>query len=120
MDNTQSILISSLNTRGAMSNIVYIDQLCRTSDIVCLQEHHLFDHNTSMLSTLSQEYRVFSRCQSHIRNDGVAIRQGGLAIIWKMGINHTVSKLHDVGDVNIMGVKISNGNANDMYYVQHI
>jgi len=115
MDSTQSIIISSLNTRGAISNIVYIDQLCSSSDIVCLQEHHLFDHNISVLSTLSPNYRVFARCQSHIRNDGVAIRKGGLAIMWKTGINHTISKLHDVGDVNIMGVKISNGNSNDIY-----
>ena len=115
MNIKKSLTISSLNTRGATSNILYIDQLCKSSDIVCLQEHHLFPYNASMLSTISTEYRTFLRCQSFIRNDGVPIRQGGLAIMWKAGINHTITKLHDVGNENIMGVHINHEDGNSIY-----
>ena len=113
--NTDFITITSLNTRGIMGNINYVAQICKSTDILCLQEHHLFEHNVSLLSSIDTGIRAFSRCNSYVRNDGKSIYRGGTAIIWKAGINHQITKLHDVGDANIIGVKIVNATGNIMF-----
>lgn len=115
MNFTDSLTITSLNTRGIMGNINYVAQLCKSVDILCLQEHHLFDHNVSLLSSIDTDMRTFSRCQSHIRNDGKYIYQGGVAIMWKSNINHQITKLHDVGDTNVIGVKVVNETGNSIF-----
>ena len=91
--NTDFITITSLNTRGIMGNINYVAQICKSTDILCLQEHHLFEHNVSLLSSIDTGIRAFSRCNSYVRNDGKSIYRGGTAIIWKAGINHQITKL---------------------------
>ena len=116
-NSTDFITITSLNTWGIMGNINYVAQICKSTDILCLQEHHLFEHNVSLLSSIDTGIRAFSRCtcNSYVRNDGKSIYRGGTAIMWQAGINHQITILHDVGDANKIGVKIVNATGNSMF-----
>ena len=44
----------SLNLNGFGDKQHVLQSMLRDLDILCLQEHHLLDHSTSLLSSLSQ------------------------------------------------------------------
>jgi len=115
MDSVNSITIASLNTKGVMSNFNYYAQLCHNYDIVCIQEHFLFTHNVSFLSSMGTDNRVFARCRSYVRNDGVLIRRGGIGIMWKSSLTHNITRLNDIGNDDIIGIKLTDQSNTDMY-----
>lgn len=54
-----SAKIISLNLNGFGDKQHVLQSMLRDLDILCLQEHHLLDHSTSLLSSLSQQFKCF-------------------------------------------------------------
>ena len=103
---TNTLSIRTFNCRGAMSSCLYIQELLESSDILCLQEHHLLYENVNFLSTLDNDYLCFARCDSRVSTNGTIIRQGGIAILWKTSLSHVITPLSELGDNRIQGIRI--------------
>ena len=103
--NPNIITVRTFNCRGAMSSCIYIQDLLSTTDILCVQEHHLTTENESFLSTLHSDYSCFIRCESNISLDGIMTRQCGIAIMWKNNVGYAVTPL-SVGDNRIQGIRL--------------
>ena len=95
-----SFSIASYNCKNFNSVLrsVFISHLLDDCDVVCLQEHHLFDSefynfydmcgtSTTMYSaTSAMDVNVFHRGQKH----------GGTAILWKKNLKYAVSVLKTI------------------------
>jgi exonuclease III len=98
LDNNNHLSVTSFNCRGIMSSCLYVDSLLRQSDIVCLQEHHLFDDNKHFMSTISREFDNYTVCASYIMANGARVRQGGVSVMWRKGISLAVKPLYNFSD----------------------
>ena len=112
--NPNIITVRTFNCRGAMSSCIYIQDLLSTTDILCVQEHHLITENESFLSTLHSDYSCFIRCKSNISLDGIMTRQGGIAIMWKNNVGYAVTPL-SVGDSRIQGIRVDQSGQMPIY-----
>ena len=107
--------LTSFNCRGAMSNCLYIQRLLNVSDILCIQEHHLFVENANFLNTIDNQFMCFTRCQSKVLDNGTKIRQGGVAIMWKNSIDQCVSQICNIHSDRILGVQITQHSKQPVY-----
>ena len=117
MNNTNNTLtITSFNCRGAMSSCLYIDTLLAGCDILCLQEHHLFEDNKHFMESINNNCDHIISCASYIRSDGLRIRQGGVAIMWKKGMEMSIKHMVNVGNY-IQVVQISSNRQEQLYLI---
>ena len=117
MESTNQVLsITTLNCRGVIGNCGYVDQLLSQCDIMCLQEHHLFDDNINFLSTLNPNFEQISICSSFVSDSGIRIRKGGLSIMWSRSINMQVRPLQlESKDIQIVELMQNNGACNSAF-----
>ena len=111
------LVTTSYNCRGAMANGIYIQELMESSDILCVQEHLLHNENVTFLTSLNNEYRCFARCDSYINEHGYTIRKGDVAIMWKVTIHCAVTKLENIGNSRIVGIKLSLRDMKPLYII---
>ena len=78
--------------------------MCET-DILCLQEHHLFAECDGFLSTLGKNFKEFTRFESCFV-DGLRVRKGGISILWKSSVDYAVKKLPNIGNERIQVIEI--------------
>jgi exonuclease III len=109
------INVSSFNCRGAMSSCLYIETLLKQCDILCLQEHHLFNDNMSFISTMHNDFDNYTVCSSYVSHTGTRIRQGGVSIMWRKNISAKVSPLHDIGNERIQVIQIQSNHNKPVY-----
>ena len=107
----ENVVITSLNTHGAMSNGIYIERLMKKCDILCVQEHYLYPDMHGFLRTLSSDIEGFICSDNSMDiDDYPRIRKGGTAILWKKSISCNITALHDIGNERIMAIKIQSAN----------
>lgn len=110
------LTISSFNCWGAMSSIKYIDSLLKNTDILCIQEHHLYPDCKGFLEKYDQAFKAFVRCDSGLSTDDVPrVRKGGIAMMWRTELDYCVTRMEDIGSDRIMVIKISVNNCEPMY-----
>ncbi len=103
-----SINILSFNIQGATGNKVYLDELVKKYDILCLQEHWLYSFEKKALDNMDQ-FTSFTRCI----DDTVPISPvqrprgyGGISILIKNTLMSSVTKLED-GNNRIQAIEIT-------------
>ena len=65
---------------------MYLSELQKTADILCVQEHWLYEFQKHTLSTVLSEMDVAIRCSDSmedIKNFNFPRGKGGVAIAWK-------------------------------------
>ena len=98
----ESLSISTYNCENVKRSEQYIRHLLDTDDIVCLQEHWLYNHEQSVLVNMaSPTHSVL--CKSVDDGDPISPLQRprgmrGVAILWKNGLSHRVQKLPEGSD----------------------
>lgn len=116
MDCYNNLVISSYNCWGVMSSIGYIDSLLKQTDVLCIQEHHLYPDNKCFLEKYDPTYKAFVRCDSSLSVDDVTrIRKGGVAIMWKADLDYCVTKMENIGTDRIIMIKISRMECQPLY-----
>ena len=89
-----SLTIISYNCRGAMSATMYLNNLLKKCDILCLQEHHLFPECVNFFRSFDPLFTAetiidldcYDTCTKRIR-------KGGVAIMWRKSLDYCVKKL---------------------------
>ena len=105
---TEGLSIASCNIEGVKSNTVYFQKLCKNYDIVCVQEHWLWDFQKHEMQSLSVNKDFHIRCYDSIEPlTGFRLPrgQGGVSILWPTHLSSKVKKLDD-GNERIIGIEL--------------
>ena len=77
-----------------MSSAAYIDILQTLSDILCIQEHHLYYEHSSFLTTLNSDFTgLVIVCDENNALSNIRLRKGGLAILWHKSLDYCISRV---------------------------
>ena len=100
------IKISSWNMRGFGTGKAYLHELINQSDIICIQEHWLYESECYQLAMLEEKYDVTYKTSNNLNNSqcGMVIGQGGVAILYSPTIPN-VTQIHSESD-RICGINI--------------
>jgi exonuclease III len=107
--------LTTFNCKGVVNNVHYVRNLLEHYDIVCLQEHFLNEDNIGFLHNLRTDYKCFARCESYVSERGLMGTRGGVAILWKTEIDCIVSKLDDISNSRIQGIKVTSRNVKPLF-----
>ena len=81
---------------GVKVNKLYLQKLCQENDIVCLQEHWLWDFEKNWFKNEFMDIESFVRCHDsndNISNFNVPRGRAGIAILWNKKFSDFVSRL---------------------------
>jgi endonuclease/exonuclease/phosphatase family metal-dependent hydrolase len=95
------VRIATLNVENFQSNTMYVSQLLKSCDILCVQEHWLYNYQVGIMAESIDDIIVAAKCVDDDDNITPLQRprgKGGVAILWKSRINHLVTVIDDGGD----------------------
>ena len=83
-------------------------KLCSQNNIICLQEHWLWDFQKNWIQNNFTDFKSFVRC--HVSNDpitnfNVPRGQSGVAILWSNKLADRITCL-DVGNERVMAIQL--------------
>ena len=106
-----SLKITTVNIEGVIANKLFLEQLCAQNDILCLQEHWLWDFQKQWLQNNFTGFKSFARCHDSndpITNFNIPRGQSGVAILWSNKLSDKVTCL-DVGNERIVAIQLEVG-----------
>lgn len=110
---SQNLRISTFNCKNIVTNSISAQELLNSVDILCIQEHWLFNFQLENLNSFNPKFCVASKAV----DDSEPILPihkpkgyGGTAIFWRESINHAVTPLAD-GDCQIQCIEVRCQNA---------
>ena len=106
-----SLKITTVNIEGVIANKLFLEQLCAQNDILCLQEHWLWDFQKQWLQNNFSGFKSFARCHDSndpITNYNIPRGQSGVAILWSNKLSDKVTCL-DVGNERIVAIQLEVG-----------
>ena len=109
----KGISIVSSFIEGVKTNIAYFQKLCKTFDIVCIQEHWLWEFQSHEISKLGAEKDFIIRCSDYLDPiSGVNLPRGkgGVCrILWPKAWSSKVKRLNE-GNERIVAIEITCNN----------
>ena len=90
--------IATLNIKNIETNLAYLHHLLEFVDIVCIQEHWLFNYEVPTVQELFKGYHYHIKCSDDEDPVSPVCRakgNGGVLTIWKESVNHNVTPLQD-------------------------
>ena len=111
-DTKTNLVIRAWNMKGLSGSSVYATYLLDNSDICVFSEHHLFPVELYKLNNLHPEYECYARSCVLLDDRMVNVNPGygGIVIMWKSHLSHTISRCSDMGNDRIIVIKIESGN----------
>lgn len=107
MFNLNKLKISSFNCRSLKSSIVELQELCKVSDVILLQETWLLSFDLCILNQISDDFYAQGISSMNIENDVINGRPcGGLAFLWRKSIGAYCKPIVYDNEDRIMGFEI--------------
>jgi len=78
----KGLKFASYNCYGFKSSCVAIKDLCKTFDVICLQETWLFEHDLHMLSNLHPDFYGFGISGMDVSKDLITGRPYGGGVLY--------------------------------------
>ena len=91
------------------SNVAYFQKLCKAFNIVCIQEHWLWEFQSQEISNLSSEKDFIIHCSDYlepITGDRLPRGKGGVCILWPKEWSSKVKRLND-GNERVVAVEVT-------------
>ena len=110
--NTQGTLnVCCWNSRGMSAAVPYLRELITRYDIICLSEHWLHHNRLTFLEEVSRDIDYVAHSSNAAAADSYGSKrgQGGVAVIWRKGMNNITPMVHLKHD-RICGIRIQNVN----------
>lgn len=102
--------IVSLNVEGIKGNSAYLHTLLQRDNIVCLQEHWLWEFESGGLDRMFPGYDSAIRCndtfEEKISNLLIPRGKGGVCTLWHSSLTPFIKRL-DVGNERIQAIQLS-------------
>ena len=96
---TPTISLATINIENINSNILHLQQLLQTNDIVCMQEHWLHRFEAKRMQELLPDYQFSIKCYDDNHPVDNLYRpprgQAGVATVWKAHLNHCIEEAPD-------------------------
>jgi len=113
MDNNQgqltSVNVVSYNCRSLKNSVQVVKDLCKTSDIVLLQEHWLLPQDLHLLSELDDDFLAFGTSPVNTEEGILQGRPyGGVAVLWRQNIGLEVS-IESCDEDRILAASVKSG-----------
>jgi hypothetical protein len=103
-----TIQLGSLNVEGFRRNIECVQYLMKQCDILCIQEHWLWDFEKDVIGKIDPDFRFVSR-SADLYEPVLPISRrtgkGGVAIIWKSNMSPLIQELPD-GNERIVCIEL--------------
>ena len=105
----QTLKLITCNIEGAISNKNYLQKLCKSNHIICIQEHWLWEFQKHWLDENIPDLQIYSRCHDsndNIQSFNIPRGRSGVAIMWQNCISDKLSKL-DVGNERVIAIEVN-------------
>ena len=99
----------SCNIEGVKANTLYLQKLCKDNEIVCLQEHWLWDFEKHWFRNEIPNFGSFVRCcdfNDIISSFSIPRGRAGVAILWNETLTDSISRLQ-VGNERVIAIEIN-------------
>jgi exonuclease III len=105
-----NLKVASYNCRSVKSSVGTVQDLCKTHDIVALQETWLYEDGNQFLSALSVDFNAFGVSAMNSKDTLISGRpHGGIAFLWRKNMSLNISAV-EFDDARILGLRISDDN----------
>ena len=104
----KNLTITTFNVENIESNLQYVIADLQNSDILCLQEHHLYDCQLNKIPEMLEEYKSHARGDDYLENlppIRLPPGKGGVAILWKKHLSPHIKK-SELGNNRIICIEI--------------
>ena len=94
----QGTSIVPCNIEGVRHNAAYFQNLCKVYEIVCLQEHWMWECQKHELDNLALDKDSFSRCSDHyapLTGFSLPRGRGGVSVLWPTILSSKVKKINE-------------------------
>ena len=101
----------TINIEGVVANKLFLEEQCADNDIICLQEHWLWDFQKEWISQNFKNFDVLIRCHDSnepISHFNIPRGQSGVAILYSNKLSDKITKL-SVGNEWIIAVELDFG-----------
>ncbi|CAK1594455.1 unnamed protein product [Parnassius mnemosyne] len=106
MNNTQTVKVVSFHCKKVIRSLDCVRRICRTADVVALQETWLLPHDISFLGSLDDDFAYTS--VSAVDTPAGLLRgrlYGGVALLWRKNLLTSVSVIAR-SSVRLAAIKI--------------
>ena len=101
----------TVNSEGVIANKLFLEELCANNDIICLQEHWLWDFQKEWISQNFKNFDVFIRCHDSnepISHFNIPRGQSGVAIMYSNKLSDKITKFN-VGNERVIAFELDLG-----------
>ncbi|VDI59355.1 Hypothetical predicted protein [Mytilus galloprovincialis] len=94
----KEIVIGTLNVQNAISNQLYVNQVLKRCDILCIQEHWLYTFEKDKLNDFSSFHNVEAKSVDDRADTEIFIKNrgyGGVAVFWRNDLDHAIKFMPD-------------------------
>ena len=94
----RELKIVSFNIQGATSNAVFAQEAFKDMDVICLQEHCLYDFEKHQIGNLFEHCQYQIRCvdeETGQSNSRRTAGHGGVVTLWKPYLNPIVTQQNE-------------------------
>ena len=102
-----TIRVTTFNCKNVKSSVQEINEMCKSSDVILLQETWLADYDLSFLSSISSDF--YAKGISSVNSSVGVLRgrpHGGLAILWRKSLE-CQSRILTFDDERLLGLELS-------------
>ena len=101
------LTLTTWNVSGVKCNLNFLRTCLSSCDILCLQEHWLFLDSLAFLDSVNTNYKSWGRSSFELNIDSISRRgKGGVAFLWKKGIDNSITMLTDLGNDRIIVLRV--------------
>jgi len=118
-DTPNNITITSWNTKGFSRAVPYLAHLMSSSDIMVIQEHHLYPCELNKIHSIDDQFDALCRSSARLDNISVYDRMGhgGIAILWRRTLSHCVQPQVNLCTDRICVTKLCPSNCLPIYII---
>ena len=111
----ETVSLTSWNCFGLKKNKVFIDELCKNSEIVALQETLLWPHDANEIDSIHPNFNGFSKSSMNVTNHIVPGRpKGGLSFLWNKSLDNCIKIVNYHSD-RLLGLRLETNNTKILY-----
>ena len=103
-----NISIAGFNVRSLNSSKPYLKNIFDRSDIVCIQEHRLYENELYKLNDVHMNFNVIGKASKDLSSEHQSSKPGhcGIAMFWRKNISHSVKNVECDSD-RILAIEIT-------------
>ena len=104
----KGLSIVSCNIEGVKNNMVYFQKICKNFDIICIQEHWLYEFQSHEMAQYVPDKDIFTCCSDYsdpLLGFNLPKGKGRVSILWPKQLTSKVKRLNE-GNERVIAIEI--------------